>query len=540
MWYVIASVLGMLLGGLGMYFALEARRHQALDARARTEKDILKLRQAKINIRQYESKKQEEFAALHAALNEEKEKLALQSAELQARIDDMQAELERERVVKLQQLESEIKGRRSRLEAEWEKERANLLQDATEGKHRLYEQRIKFEGEIREKRSRLEIEWEKERANFLQDVTEEKHRLNEQRMRLEQEFDARLKDLEARERDFQSKNISFDNLANENRILKSELRTTGLHLRKLHLDRSDRDAQQEKLSSECQDIGARYLKDNVKWIGQSLTVNNFANCKSRLLAVIEKCRGIGIVVSESEETEYVQELKNGFEKIVRVAAEREEQARIKARIREEQSREREVQSEVDRLDRERSAIQYALEKAMADAKEEHAAEVEQLKQQLAEAEAKSQRAIAQAQLTKAGHIYVVSNIGSFGEGIFKVGMTRRLEPYDRVKELGDASVPFPFDIHMMVSSEDAPALEIAIHRTLHELRVNKVNPRKEFFRTPFEAILKVVQEHEGEIEYTADAEALEYRQSMSMSSEDAEFIEGVYGKFEDEAGDEAT
>ena len=89
---------------------------------------------------------------------------------------------------------------------------------------------------------------------------------------------------------------------------------------------------------------------------------------------------------------------------------------------------------------------------------------------LAEAQASSERAKSMAQLTKAGHVYILSNIGSFGEGIFKVGMTRRLEPQDRVKELGDASVPFPFDVHAMISCENAPGLENALHKELARYR----------------------------------------------------------------------
>jgi hypothetical protein len=113
-----------------------------------------------------------------------------------------------------------------------------------------------------------------------------------------------------------------------------------------------------------------------------------------------------------------------------------------------------------------------------------------------------------AQQTKAGNVYVISNVGTFGAGVFKVGMTRRLEPLDRIRELGDASVPFPFDVHMMISCEDAPALECALHRALHKSRINRVNPRKEFFRTDLQLIVDVVQEHHGCVDYAADPEAL--------------------------------
>jgi len=145
-------------------------------------------------------------------------------------------------------------------------------------------------------------------------------------------------------------------------------------------------------------------------------------------------------------------------------------------------------------------------------------------------------------MTKSGHVYVLSNIGSFGEGIFKIGMTRRLEPADRVRELGDASVPFPFDVHMMISSDDAPTLENALHRALHRLRLNKIKPRKEFFRTDLDAIRQIVEQDHGEVDYVADAEALEYRQSFEMSEDDSEFIESLYEKLSDEdknGGDDA-
>jgi len=141
-------------------------------------------------------------------------------------------------------------------------------------------------------------------------------------------------------------------------------------------------------------------------------------------------------------------------------------------------------------------------------------------------------------LTKAGYVYVISNIGSFGEGVFKIGMTRRLEPLERVKELGDSSVPFPFDVHMMISCDNAPTLETALHQSLFKQQVNRTNPRKEFFKTDIDSIVRIVHENHGEVEYVADAEALQYRQSLTMPDEDQQFIAHVFDELEDEA--EAT
>jgi hypothetical protein len=144
------------------------------------------------------------------------------------------------------------------------------------------------------------------------------------------------------------------------------------------------------------------------------------------------------------------------------------------------------------------------------------------------------RAISQAQLTKAGHVYVISNIGSFGAGVFKIGMTRRLDPSERVRELGSASVPFPFDVHAMISADDAPSLESALHQQLHKSRINKANPRKEFFKTDIDAIVKIVKEHHGDVQYVVDAEALQYNQSLTMPDDDQEYIESVYSGFDDD------
>jgi len=131
-----------------------------------------------------------------------------------------------------------------------------------------------------------------------------------------------------------------------------------------------------------------------------------------------------------------------------------------------------------------------------------------------------------AQQTKRGHVYVISNIGSFGENVYKIGLTRRLEPLDRVKELGDASVPFAFDVHAMIYSEDAPALETALHRRFLQNQVNKVNRRKEFFRLRLQDIRDAMDEMNQEVKWTMAAEAKDYHETLAMErhmQEDPEF-----------------
>lgn len=118
---------------------------------------------------------------------------------------------------------------------------------------------------------------------------------------------------------------------------------------------------------------------------------------------------------------------------------------------------------------------------------------------------------------KAGYVYVISNIGSFGENVYKIGMTRRLDPMERVDELGDASVPFDFDVHAMIFSEDAPKLEAALHKAFEDRKLNLVNQRREFFRVTLEEIKEVVKRnYDKTAEFIEIAEAEQFRISQKM------------------------
>jgi hypothetical protein len=123
--------------------------------------------------------------------------------------------------------------------------------------------------------------------------------------------------------------------------------------------------------------------------------------------------------------------------------------------------------------------------------------------------------INREQNTRAGFVYIISNIGAFGENVYKIGMTRRLDPMERINELGDASVPFKFDVHAIIFTEDAPALESKLQERLSKYELNKVNPRKEFFKVPLSEIQEVVRElHSGTINWIESPSADEYRESL--------------------------
>lgn len=139
--------------------------------------------------------------------------------------------------------------------------------------------------------------------------------------------------------------------------------------------------------------------------------------------------------------------------------------------------------------------------------------IEELQRQLFDVEQKKDD-IIKRQNGKARNVYIISNLGSFGENIFKVGMTRRLEPMDRVKELSDASVPFMFDVHSFIFSDDAVALEQKLHSILGKNRVNKINLRKEFFNVSIDELEKIVTEIDPTAEFNKTMIAEEYRQSQ--------------------------
>lgn len=220
----------------------------------------------------------------------------------------------------------------------------------------------------------------------------------------------------------------------------------------------------------------------------------------------------------------LNELKWGVAVNEIMLEEKEEQRRIKEQLREEEKARREYEKAIKEAEKEEKAIQQAIDKATKElmlAGEEQRLALEQklaeLQIKYEEAEAKNQRAISMAQQTRSGHVYVISNIGSFGENVYKIGMTRRLEPLDRIRELGDASVPFSFDVHAMIYSDDAPSLENHLHKVFNDKQVNKVNSRKEFFNVGIKDIKSTIQEMSIDAHWTMFAEAKEYRESLALA-----------------------
>lgn len=220
------------------------------------------------------------------------------------------------------------------------------------------------------------------------------------------------------------------------------------------------------------------------------------------------------------------ELRLVHEHREKVQEEKEEQQRIKEQMREEMKAQKEIEKATANAEKEEALHQKALDKARKELAEstdkQHEkleALVTKLERELSEAIDRKAKAIARAQLTKSGHVYVLSNIGSFGESFYKIGMTRRFEPLDRVHELGGASVPFRFDVHAMIYSENATALEHKLHKEFAEKRVNRVNHRREYFRVSLNEIRQAVAKHHGIVTFVTEPIAEEYRKTLAMEQE---------------------
>ncbi|HEX2878568.1 MAG TPA: DUF4041 domain-containing protein, partial [Polyangiaceae bacterium] len=222
----------------------------------------------------------------------------------------------------------------------------------------------------------------------------------------------------------------------------------------------------------------------------------------------------------------LEELRLVYEYEEKVQEEKEEQRRIKEQMREEEIALREIERAQEEADKEERRYAEALRRAIEEAEQASGAkqqkllsQIEELNRRLAEAQSNKERARSRAEMTRSGHVYVISNIGSLGERVYKIGMTRRLDPMDRIKELGDASVPFGFDVHAIIFAEDAPALENALHREFHYKRINLINLRKEFFEVEIDEVAAVVRKLHGEITMTRLAEAKEYRLTLTKREE---------------------
>ncbi|MGL5066925.1 MAG: DUF4041 domain-containing protein [Sarcina sp.] len=286
--------------------------------------------------------------------------------------------------------------------------------------------------------------------------------------------------------------------------------------------------------------GRKMTNDNIKQILRSFNLEcenaidktTFANIESmrkRINTSFDSLNKINTSSKVSIRNEYLdlklKELYLAYEYQEKKKLEKEEQKEIRLRMKEEAELQKEIEVQRKKLDKELKHYDKALESVnkqiLSVSDDNQRLEYEHKKLEMLKKIEEINISLTvvdnREQNQRAGYVYVISNIGSFGENRYKIGMTRRLEPMDRVDELGNASVPFNFDVHALIFSEDAPKLESALHRAFENKKVNMVNKRREFFDVQLEEIETVIKANfDKTVEFTRTAKAEQYRESLRI------------------------
>ncbi len=296
-----------------------------------------------------------------------------------------------------------------------------------------------------------------------------------------------------------------------------------------------------KMTNRQIQLMARAFNGECDSIIPKVRYNNYSRIVDRITRVYDAINKLGepqrCRIQESYFNLKIDELVVVHEYQEQLQFEKEEQRRIKEQIREEQRAQRELEKAQQEAEKEEQRYQKALDKARQEIEqvtgkkqERLQSEIQRLNELLLEAQVNKERAMSRAQMTRSGHVYIISNIGSFGENVYKIGMTRRLEPTDRVRGLGDASVPFRFDIHAMIYSEDAPVLENHLHGLLEKRSVNRINSRKEFFNVSLEEIEEIVRKYNVDTQFIRVPPAEEFRKTQTIIAREMSGDSGIYNE----------
>ena len=277
-----------------------------------------------------------------------------------------------------------------------------------------------------------------------------------------------------------------------------------------------------KLLLRCFNTDCENAIDRVKY-------SNIESMKARINKSYESLNKLGqgnqITISPAYLQLKLEELSLAIEYAIKKQDEKEEQKRIRQEMREQAKLEKELEEARKNIDKEKKHYSNALDKLNSQLEgnlsEEQKNDLLEKKAEIEDQLSTLQKALDDVDYReanqKAGYVYIISNIGAFGDNVYKIGMTRRLDPMERVDELGDASVPFNFDVHAMIFSEDAPKLEAALHRAFEDRKLNMVNTRREFFLVTLEEIEAVVKaNYDKTVEFIKIPPAEQYRQSLAM------------------------
>ena len=284
-----------------------------------------------------------------------------------------------------------------------------------------------------------------------------------------------------------------------------------------------------KMVNDTQKLLLRAFNTECDELISKVKYTNYDASLNRIYKSAEAISKLGTIMDISIKHAYlnlkVEELRLAFEYQQKKQEEKEAQKAARAEMREAARLQKEIEAQRKKIEKEQTHYQTAYDRLMKQL--EHSPDDEALLSKKAELENQLKdidKAIKDIDYReanqRAGYVYVISNIGAFGPDVYKIGMTRRLDPQDRVDELGDASVPFNFDVHAMIFSDDAPALETALHKAFEDRKLNMVNTRREFFHVTLNEIKDVVKKNfDKTVEFIDVPDAEQYRISLKMQQE---------------------
>lgn len=290
-------------------------------------------------------------------------------------------------------------------------------------------------------------------------------------------------------------------------------------------------AQGKKMVTDMQKLLVRAFNSECDEAVSKVKFNTIDAAMKRIQTSRDAISKLGSIMDVSITNAYyrakVEELQLAYEYQIKKQEEKEEQKRIREELREQAKLQKEIEEARKEIEKEKKHYSNALsklEQQIAKADEPERVALDQKRAEIMDQLGKLDTAMKdvdyRAANHKAGYVYIISNIGAFGEGVYKIGMTRRLDPMERIDELGDASVPFNFDVHAMIFADDAPGLEAALHRAFEDRKVNMINTRREFFRVPLEEIEAVVKANfDKTVEFVRVPEAEQYRQTLAMQKQ---------------------
>ena len=285
-------------------------------------------------------------------------------------------------------------------------------------------------------------------------------------------------------------------------------------------------AKGRKMVSDTQKLLLRAFNTECDELVSKVKYTNFDSSLNRIYKSASAISKLGSVMNISISSAYLTskatELRLAFEYQQKKQEEKEAQKAARAELREAAKLQKEIEAQRKKIEKEQTHYQTAYEhllKQLEQSPDDTALLVKkaELENQLQDIDKAIKDIDYREANQRAGYVYVISNIGAFGPDIYKIGMTRRLDPQDRVDELGDASVPFNFDVHAMIFSDNAPALEAALHRAFEDRKLNMVNTRREFFHVTLDEIKDVVKKNfDKTVEFVDVPDAEQYRISLKM------------------------